>query len=95
MNIATPIDIKGIALANDILGGKLPPADYPIFTDSDWHWAAECALDCDDYSELLDMAEEQRLHDIEEEADRRHTYYAERNPNYAIDHALLTGMGGV
>ena len=25
--------IKGIALANDIMAGKLPVADYPIFTN--------------------------------------------------------------
>lgn len=83
--------IKGIALANDIMAGKLPVADYPIFTASEWRLAADQALVDDHYDCLLAMVAEQEEEDREEAALRDHAYRAERNPNYAIDRALLGG----
>lgn len=70
MNAHTQIDRKGIALANDVIGGVWPIGNYPIFTQSDWKHAAELALAANDYSDLLEMEAEQEEADREEEAER-------------------------
>ena len=83
--------IKGIALANDIMAGKLPVADYPIFNPSEWRLAADQALVDKHYDFLLDMVAEEEKRDRRINSERNHAYRAERNPNYAIDRALLGG----
>lgn len=79
MNAPAKIEAKGIALANDVLGGMWPIGDYPIFTQSDWKHAAELALADSDYSDLLAMEAEQDEADREEERER-HAAYSGRSP---------------
>lgn len=79
MNAPALINSKGIALANDILSGNLPKVDHELFTDSEWKHAAQMAVDCDDYSELLAMYDEEQQHSLEEEAERR-AEYSGRSP---------------
>lgn len=86
--MTAPTNLRGIALANAILAGDLPLADYPLFTARDWHWAAQGAIDANDYAELLAMRDEQDEHDREETRERSLAYALERNRNAVIDAAL-------
>lgn len=73
-----PVNLKGVALANDVLGGTWPIGDYPIFTQSEWRLAADLALADGDYSDLLAMEAEQEEADREEEMERNEEM--SRNP---------------
>lgn len=71
--MTTP-NTKGIALANDILGGDLPKVEFSTYSETSWRWAAEDALESGDYSELLAMRDEELENEREEQALRRAAY---------------------
>lgn len=67
-------------LAESILAGDIPHADWPIFTAQEWEREAQSAIDWDDDTDLLAMIAEQEQADLEEEAARR-AEYSGKAPN--------------
>ena len=51
------------SLAERILAGDMPQADYPIWTAQQWRDEAQMALDCEDEDELYSMLAMQREED--------------------------------
>lgn len=75
----TARQFRNATLAESILAGETPLADYPIYTRLQWESEAQGALDTGDDTELLAMVAEQEEADREEEQARRNAYWG-RSP---------------
>ena len=70
----TAVAFRDATMAERILAGEIPCADWPVFTADQWRDEAQAVLDTGDDSELRWMIDHQEEADREEERLRRAEY---------------------